>query len=78
MCISHIHKLYVFRCALYYASNDIRVTCRGAIHCARIPGRCIGDGRNELRPYTISSCFTRKDAEPVNSYLMTCPHILSV
>ena len=23
MCISHIHMLYVFRCALYYASNDI-------------------------------------------------------
>ncbi len=23
----------------------------GAIHCARIPGRCSGDGRNELRPY---------------------------
>jgi len=23
MCISHIHRLYVFRCAVYYASNDI-------------------------------------------------------
>jgi hypothetical protein len=35
-------------------------SCRGAIHCARIPGRCIGDGRNEFAPLQI----TRKDGEP--------------
>ncbi len=42
-------------------SPSFRVICRGAIHCVPIPGRCIGDGRNELRPYTISSRFTLKD-----------------
>jgi hypothetical protein len=47
-------------------------------HCAHRQCSGLGCGRNSLRPYTILSRFTRKDAEPVNSYLMTCPHILSV
>ncbi len=47
MCISHIHLLYVFRCAVYYASNDIH--------------------NPELLKWELE-----------NSYLMTCPHVLSV
>jgi hypothetical protein len=44
--------------------KSYRVICRGAIHCAHRQCIGLGWGRNSLRPYTISSRFTRKDAEP--------------
>jgi hypothetical protein len=48
-------------------SPSFRVICRGAIHCVPIQADALAMGRNELRPYTISSRFTRKDAEPAQN-----------
>src|SRR5216683_3557726 len=48
-------------------------SCRGAMNCARILGRCIGDGRNSLRPYKSPGRTGEPLVCPVPSHRSSIP-----